>query len=279
MYLNYSSVSAYIEKCGMHTHDHFEVCMNLEGETLNYLDGEATLMKQGDIFICAPGVPHGKEALTGNFKDTYINFSCDGIFPKDFKGGYYEDSDGAVMKLLDIMHKLYNSNSSEKRYALNSLAESVCYIIKGKSDNKIVLSPAVDMLKSSIIENFTNPEYKISDTKEYRYYNKDYMRQIFKKEMGLSPLDYLNELRLSNAIKLLSGNREPQYMINEISFLCGFYDVGYFTRMFRKKYGKTPSEYRKSILEQQKPLSQQDICCKCTTDCFPESGSEYRIET
>ena len=232
MYLKYSRISSCMESCGKHSHDSYEVCMNLEGDTVNYIGNEETLMKQGDIFLCAPGVPHYKKAVTGTFKDIFINFHCNDIFPGDFKGTYFEDSDGAVMKLLEIIHKLYNSDSPERHNALNSLAESVVYILKGKYSNNKPLSPAVDSLKSCIIENFTNPEFKITDCKEYGYYNKDYMRQVFKKEMGLSPLDYLNELRLKNAVKLLSGHREPQYMINEISFLCGFYDVGYFTRQY-----------------------------------------------
>lgn len=246
MQLKYSRISSCMESCAKHSHDSYEVCMNLEGDTVNYIENNETVMKCGDIFLCAPGVSHYKRAISGTFKDIFINFNCDDIFPSDFKGTYFEDSDGAVMKLLEIIHKLYNSDSPEKHNALISLTESVVYILKGKFDNIKPLSPAVDILKSCIIENFTNPEFKISDCKEYSYYNKDYMRQIFKKETGLSPLDYLCTLRLKNAVKLLSSNREPQYMINEISFLCGFYDVGYFTRIFRKRYGVTPSEFRKS---------------------------------
>lgn len=263
MYLKDSRISACMKSCNKHSHDSYEVCMNLEGDTLNYIDDNETLMKQGDIFFCAPGVPHGKTAVTGKFKDIFINFKCDDIFPKDFRGAYFEDSDGSVMKLLEIIQKLYNSDSPEKHNALNSLAESIIYILKGKYRNNKPLSPTVDSLKSCIIENFTNPEFKITDCKEYSYYNKDYMRQVFKKETGHSPLDFLNELRLNNAVKLLSGNREPQYMISEISFLCGFYDVGYFTRLFRKKYGVTPSEYRKANAAEIKnnEIFPDDCCC------------------
>ena len=102
------------------------------------------------------------------------------------------------------------------------------------------------------------------------------MRQIFKKEIGLSPLDYLNELRFNNAKKLLGTERTPQYKVSEISYLCGFYDVGYFTRMFRKKYGITPSDYRKEFFDKSNELSDNVYaCCDCISDVQPEFKTDF----
>ncbi len=59
---------------------------------------------------------------------------------------------------------------------------------------------------------------------------------------GLSPNEFIRELRLQRAAQLLSqraGN------IAEIGYQCGFNNLSYFARVFKEKYGTTPSEYRK----------------------------------
>lgn len=63
----------------------------------------------------------------------------------------------------------------------------------------------------------------------------------FKSIIGLSPMQYLCQLRLSEAAKML---RETRAGITEICFACGFQSPSYFAKVFRQKYGVTPQQYR-----------------------------------
>lgn len=67
------------------------------------------------------------------------------------------------------------------------------------------------------------------------------LRQLFKTETGQSPKQYLKELRLREAEKLV---RNTFLTIKEITFLIGARDVSHFVRDFRRRYGLTPSEFR-----------------------------------
>src|SRR5258707_4787576 len=67
------------------------------------------------------------------------------------------------------------------------------------------------------------------------------LRQIFKKETGYSPMQYLRILRMQRAEKLL---RNTFLSFKEVSFLCGAQDVSHFVRDFTNKHGLTPSEFR-----------------------------------
>jgi transcriptional regulator GlxA family with amidase domain len=67
------------------------------------------------------------------------------------------------------------------------------------------------------------------------------LRQLFRKETGRSPLLYLNELRLTRAAQMLSNTF---LSVKEVTFLCGMKDVSHFVRDFKKRFGRTPSEYR-----------------------------------
>ena len=68
----------------------------------------------------------------------------------------------------------------------------------------------------------------------------------FKKEMGVTMVDYLNHCRINNAIILLLNN---DLSIEQISEIAGFESSAYFRRVFKKITGKTPREYRQTAIE------------------------------
>lgn len=70
----------------------------------------------------------------------------------------------------------------------------------------------------------------------------NYFLKLFKKEMGITPKEYLLQIRLDYARSLLS---ETDLNINVLSGECGFHDASYFSMFFKKRYGTTPLEYRK----------------------------------
>ncbi len=66
--------------------------------------------------------------------------------------------------------------------------------------------------------------------------------RTFKKYTGTTPIQFLIEKRLEKAAEKI---RMGDQRISLIAESCGFHDMSYFTRMFRKSYGKTPSDYRR----------------------------------
>lgn len=68
--------------------------------------------------------------------------------------------------------------------------------------------------------------------------------QIFKKYIGSSPNDYVTSFRLEKAAELL---RSTDQMITEIAFFCGFNSASYFSEVFNRQKGCTPTQYRKHI--------------------------------
>jgi transcriptional regulator GlxA family with amidase domain len=67
------------------------------------------------------------------------------------------------------------------------------------------------------------------------------LRQLFKMETGLSPLQYLRRVRLQRAASLLSTSF---LSVKEVTFRSGGGDVSNFVRDFKRQYGMTPSEFR-----------------------------------
>jgi len=79
----------------------------------------------------------------------------------------------------------------------------------------------------------------------YVFVNPQYFSRIFKKEIGVTYIDYVNRLKIEHACKLLETTSYPAY---RISGECGFNDPSYFNRVFVQQMNMTPKAYRREHL-------------------------------
>lgn len=63
---------------------------------------------------------------------------------------------------------------------------------------------------------------------------------------GLAPIEFIRELRIKRAAQLL---KTGDYNVSQITYMVGMSDSRYFSKCFKKVYGVTPSEYKKSLQE------------------------------
>ena len=63
---------------------------------------------------------------------------------------------------------------------------------------------------------------------------------------GLSPVEFIREMRIKRAAQLLE---ERRYNITEVTYMVGMNDSRYFAKCFKNTYGVTPSEYRRKCFE------------------------------
>ncbi len=72
-------------------------------------------------------------------------------------------------------------------------------------------------------------------------YSRSHFSRLFHELQGMTPGEFLNDLRLTLALRLLQTER---LSVKEIAQRCGFTDASYFCRVFRKRYGITPERFR-----------------------------------
>ena len=95
---------------------------------------------------------------------------------------------------------------------------------------------------TKFIQNNYSYNISIGQVANYIGIERTYLFRVFKKILGISPQEYLIQYRLEKATELLI----PSGMgITEIAYSCGFREIGYFSRCFKKKYGVSPFQYRK----------------------------------
>lgn len=108
--------------------------------------------------------------------------------------------------------------------------------IVGKQHSRAIVQ-AMEYISRHYAENIN-----LEMTAEYVRKSKNYFSYLFKKEAGVSFVEYLNGIRVKEAKKLLDTTDQMTY---EISEKVGFNDYKYFSGIFKKQTGMSPAQYRK----------------------------------
>ena len=92
-----------------------------------------------------------------------------------------------------------------------------------------------------IDSNYTTQGFGVKDVVEHIKIDRSHLYRLFKDEMGVSVIDYITRRRVSTAEALLANAKLP---IKEVAYSSGFSDQMYFSRVFKKLSGRTPTEFR-----------------------------------
>lgn len=95
--------------------------------------------------------------------------------------------------------------------------------------------------KDYILKNFENPDLSVEMVCDYLHISQTYFSTVFKKETGQNYVNYLTDIRLNKAIELLNETEDKTYII---ASKVGYQDPNYFSYVFKKKFGVSPSKYR-----------------------------------
>lgn len=144
---------------------------------------------------------------------------------KNYNGFY------SVVELLSILHELSNDEN------IRVLSSTTFGEMEGSADNS-----RVQKLNCYFYENYQNEIY-LADVANYLNMSEVSLSRFIKKHTGKNYIEYLNDLRLGVAARLLVSTDKT---ISEISFECGFNNLSNFNRIFKKRKGITPKEFRES---------------------------------
>ena len=112
------------------------------------------------------------------------------------------------------------------------------------SQNRPRTNELCDMAIRYIRKRFSDPLLSASRIAEYLEISPQYFSKIFQRHTGTSFPNFMNELRLDNARKILADN--PNKPIKEIARSVGFTNNSYFASSFKGRFGCTPSKYQSS---------------------------------
>ncbi|OIJ21274.1 hypothetical protein BKP45_00370 [Anaerobacillus alkalidiazotrophicus] len=109
------------------------------------------------------------------------------------------------------------------------------------NDSAEVLKAAKEYIETNYQRNVTNE----SVAKHFGF-SSSYFSTLFKKHHGITFIDHITNVRIKHACSLLKDTKKPTYAI---ASLVGYEDQRYFSQVFKRKMGVTPSTYRKNVSE------------------------------
>ena len=99
-----------------------------------------------------------------------------------------------------------------------------------------LIKPAIEYVE----ENFLVNKISIPFLADRCGISEAYLKKLFIKKFGMSPIKYIIRLKINHACDLL---RSKQYSITQVSELCGYENVYYFSRQFKEYVGTSPSVF------------------------------------
>lgn len=124
---------------------------------------------------------------------------------------------------------------------LNDSLLRMIHKMNGNGSDTSSVSCIIRTAKNYIDENY-DKKISLEDVARHAYISPNYLSSLFKKEMGINFIEYVTEIRLREAKKLLE---DMKYSVVEVAQMVGYKDVGHFCNVFLKKYGVSPTAYRK----------------------------------
>lgn len=204
--------------------------MVFENRTLPYCDG--------DVAVIPPMVPHSNRSAEG-FTNFHLNMT-DAALPAAEPLIIRADSNGFLLDAFRAAFYYY-SGASLGRALLPVYGELITAFLNTYQPFRRH-SEVVQQIEDDILRHYPDSSYDLNGYLSSLPFNTEYLKKMFKKETGLTPLQYLTDKRLENAARTLAtyfgkGN------ISETAQICGFADPLYFSRLFKKKYGVSPRGY------------------------------------
>ncbi len=147
--------------------------------------------------------------------------------------------DEIISKKIKLQTKSYHGQLVDE---IEEIGFSYQEVLKQKEiRSSIVYSKIVEGTLEYIAEHYTE-NITLTSMSEVVYANASYLGYLFKKEVGVSCVEYVNQKRIDRAGRYLL---ETNMKVYEIMDNIGITDKNYFLRLFKKYKGKTPTEYRK----------------------------------
>lgn len=208
-------------------------------------DGEYSLpdfslpFKKGEIVILPPFYRHAHSAVLSNSSVAVLEKA---ILP--FKvPTKVEDGNNLTAQTVEQAGYFFEKNGE----VLNALGNLIAVSVSAFCEKR-KYSPLVETIRAEIDSNISNSAYSVDDTLKRLPLSYEYLRKLFKKETGTTPLCYLSDCRMRLAAHIISSgisNQYSEYTISQIAEACGFSDPLYFSRVFKKNFGVSPTEYGK----------------------------------
>ena len=225
-----------------HAHTSWELIYCTSGSGVIKTDLHTLPYDTGDVIIMPPNVPHINHSQEG-FTNIHINM-IDPAFSLSQPTVILSDSEGLLLNAFSAAF-FHFSKPEHSIPFLSAYGDLICYYIASLQEGQ-EHSGVVEEIINCIIRNYPDCDFELDSYLRSLPFSYDYLRRVFKNETGLTPHQFLTNKRLEIAASCLSSELTGR-SVSEIAHLCGYREPLYFSRVFKKVYGVSPSGYQEHV--------------------------------
>ena len=225
----------------------------VDGSGFYVVDGKRHEVKKNQYFILPIGKPHEYGSTEGHFWTVYWLHFCGKAAHVFAEGAATPQTINVTMQsriserinifdeILTTLH--FGDSIEDLRYASSLLSHFLASMRYLGQFRRAKASAEKDIVEQAIHYMRENIENRITLAEVLRYvgYSQSHFSTVFKKKTGMSPLSYFNRLKVEHACKLL---KTTDLKVNMICYKVGIEDPLYFSRLFSKVMGMSPTDYR-----------------------------------
>lgn len=222
----------------------------ISGEGYFELNGKIIKLKPKTLFLIPPALPVSYYPDNKN-PWQYMWIECIGSLSNDvFKQAGFtndclvlENVEEVEESFAELINESYE-NHNGFIYGIMGKFFEIIYTLT-KKHTPLVQKNTMHEITEYIKQNYFDPHLSIEGIAHKFGISLPYLSRIFKKEEGVSPIKYLLNTRMEHACHLLSTQH---YTISEVAYAVGFNSPFYFSNVFKKMYGFSPSAYSTQVV-------------------------------
>lgn len=253
------------EKYGPHRHRRIEINYVKKGNCLLHLDNEVVTFREGEMMIITSDVNHlfeaGPEGTTlmqlEFLPDIFSEFvqkegkcEVDSHIPSYF---FLFSDENKLIKIVNnvrimravqrIVNELETKNVGYQYLVVMYYAELLVLVFRYMDEAYLPICTNEGLRKAiAYIRTHYGDAINMADVAQQAGVSERQLRNLFTQHLNITPLDYLNQIRVNKAVDLL---RNTELSVKEVCFQCGFQSPQYFSRLFKQQTGLTPREISK----------------------------------
>jgi AraC-like DNA-binding protein len=256
-YACFTEFRGYSEESCYSVHNCFQVILGLSGVLHFEIEGEKRIIPQGpgDLFILSPGIRHRWHSEAGSVCENFM-FFCDGFSEDELELGRFfnlkrrdiilnfkmepEKSQFYIDNFRNLIQHYNSSNTNIMHGLLYAFCGLICLNAKQLNilENQEKQHPGLNRALEIIHSDFRKKR-SLEDLSKQCGLGPSRLSELFRNALDMSPIQYINDLRIKKASQLLAYS---DMNITEIAEYVGFSSLHYFSRFFKSHTGMTPSE-------------------------------------
>lgn len=236
----------------LHWHEQTELLFIEKGNCTIRCDDKNYDVGKGDLVIINPNELHSYNGYnTHTCLIFYPEFFSDVIFERYILKNYIP-GDKIISEYISSIANEYKNPTFISNMIIKAKSyELMAYLIKNYTRTQISnveydrliskrrkINNILDYIECHLHENIST-----SDIAKEFFISETYLCRLFNAELGISPLNHINNMRIQESMVLLKTTNES---VSTIAMHLGFSSINYFSRIFKKFTGLTPQEYRKN---------------------------------